>query len=86
MKKLYKYLQDLLNNIDKKSTAQREKEEADNLQREARRLYQITEYQGDIWITFKGEPIVPSYELGDKHTPIEWLAKIRGLWIKAHSL
>ena len=53
------------------------------VEEDASYLYQITEHEGELWITFNNSLVCPCSML--KEEPVESVKKMRDLYIKRHN-
>lgn len=73
-------------NIIKKYLEERKLKKQEDSRRElvdeANSTYQLTEYSGEIWLTFNGARCVPASYLSDE--PLKAIDGLRKLYIKNH--
>ena len=68
--------------FEKFSHSQAEKKQL-QIEEDANFYYQITEHDGELWITFNSSLVCPCSML--KEEPVEAIKKMRDLYIKRHN-
>lgn len=64
--------------------AKRKAERQDEVVRDACDLYQIAEFNGELWMTFSGHPVCPCCMFSD--TPVEAVAMMRKLYVERNTV